>query len=62
MGDKDGHTDMPCIMLMQAGAGQLESDLTAEFRVIEALNDTDVPSPRAPCGSMPTAAAWARRL
>jgi len=38
---------MPCIMLMQAGAGQLESDLTAEFRVIEALNDTDVPSPRA---------------
>ncbi len=47
MGDGEGHLDMPCIMLMQAGAGQLESDLTAEFRVIEALNDTDVPSPRA---------------
>jgi aminoglycoside phosphotransferase (APT) family kinase protein len=37
----------PCIMLMQAGAGQLESDLTAEFRVIAALNDTDVAAPRA---------------
>lgn len=47
MGDGEGHLDVPCIMLMQAGAGQLESDLTAEFRVIEALNDTDVPSPRA---------------
>jgi aminoglycoside phosphotransferase (APT) family kinase protein len=43
----DKSDPMPCIMLMQAGAGQLESDLTAEFRVIEALNDTDVPSPRA---------------
>ena len=32
----DGKAAMPCIMLMQAGAGQLESDLTAEFRVIEA--------------------------
>ncbi len=47
MGDGEGHLDVPCIMLMQAGSGQLESDLTAEFRVIEALNDTDVPSPRA---------------
>jgi aminoglycoside phosphotransferase (APT) family kinase protein len=44
---QDDHPAMPCIMLMQAGAGQLESDLTTEFRVIEALNDTDVPSPRA---------------
>jgi aminoglycoside phosphotransferase (APT) family kinase protein len=47
LGEKHGHLDVPCIMLMQAGAGQLESDLTTEFRVIEALNDTDVPSPRA---------------
>jgi aminoglycoside phosphotransferase (APT) family kinase protein len=43
-GDKPA---MPCIMLMQAGAGQLESDFGAEFRVLEALNDTAVPSPRA---------------
>jgi aminoglycoside phosphotransferase (APT) family kinase protein len=35
----------PCIMLMQAGAGQLESNFGAEFRVLEALNDSDVPSP-----------------
>jgi aminoglycoside phosphotransferase (APT) family kinase protein len=47
LGEENGHLNVPCIMLMQAGAGQLESDLTAEFRVIEALNDTDVPSPRA---------------
>jgi aminoglycoside phosphotransferase (APT) family kinase protein len=47
IGEKDGHIDIPCIMLMQAGAGQLENDLTAEFRVIEALNDTGVPAPRA---------------
>lgn len=47
IGEKDGHLHIPCIMLMQAGAGQLESDLAAEFKVIEALNGTDVPSPRA---------------
>jgi aminoglycoside phosphotransferase (APT) family kinase protein len=47
MGDGEGHLDMPCIMLMQAGAGQLESNLEAEFKVIEALNGTDVLSPRA---------------
>lgn len=43
----DGQATMPCIMLMQAGAGQLESDLASEYRVLEALNGTDVPSPRA---------------
>lgn len=43
----DGHTDLPCIMLMQAQAGQLESDLTAEFKVIAALENTGVPAPRA---------------
>ena len=47
MGEKDGHVDIPCIMLMQAGAGQLESDLEAEFRVLEALHGTGVPAPRA---------------
>ncbi len=47
MGKKDGHLDMPCIMLMQAGAGQLESDLAAEFRVLEALHGTGVPAPQA---------------
>jgi aminoglycoside phosphotransferase (APT) family kinase protein len=47
MGDKDGHLDMPCIMLMQAGAGQLESDLQAEFRVLEALHGAGVPAPQA---------------
>jgi aminoglycoside phosphotransferase (APT) family kinase protein len=47
LGEKDGHLNIPCIMLMQAGAGQLESDLSVEFRVLEALNDTPVPSPRA---------------
>ncbi len=47
MGEKDGHIDIPCIMLMQAGAGQLESDLEAEFRVLEALHGTGVPAPQA---------------
>jgi aminoglycoside phosphotransferase (APT) family kinase protein len=43
----DGHADMPCIMLIQAGAGQLESDLAAEFKVISALNGSGVPAPQA---------------
>lgn len=43
----DGHGDIPCIMLMQAGAGQLESDLVAEFKVISALDGSGVPAPRA---------------
>ena len=47
MGDKEGHLDMPCIMLMQASAGQLESDLKAEFQVISALAGSGVPAPRA---------------
>ncbi len=47
LGEKDGHLDIPCIMLMQAEAGQLESDLTAEFRVIDALKNTGVPAPQA---------------
>jgi aminoglycoside phosphotransferase (APT) family kinase protein len=47
MGEKDGHIDIPCIMLMQAGAGQLESDLKAEFQVLSALDGTSVPAPRA---------------
>src|SRR2546423_940162 len=47
MGETNGHIDLPCIMLMQAGAGQLESDLTAEFRVLEALHGTGVPAPQA---------------
>jgi len=47
MGDGEGHLDMPCIMLMQAGAGQLESDLEAEFKVIAALEGSNVPAPRA---------------
>jgi len=47
MGDGEGHLDIPCIMLMQAGAGQLESDLASEFRTLEALHGTNVPAPRA---------------
>jgi aminoglycoside phosphotransferase (APT) family kinase protein len=43
----DGHLDVPCIMLMQAAAGQLESDLAAEFRVLSALSDAGVRAPRA---------------
>ena len=43
----DGHADMPYIMLMQAAAGQLESDLAAEFKVISALKDSGVPAPQA---------------
>jgi len=43
----DSHADMPCIMLMQAGAGQLESDLAAEFKVISALKGSGVPAPQA---------------
>jgi len=43
----DGQTEIPCIMLMQAGAGQLESDLATEYRVLEALHGTGVPAPRA---------------
>lgn len=39
--------EIPCIMLMQAGAGQLESDLKAEFQVLSALEGTGVPAPRA---------------
>ena len=34
-------------MLMQTGAGQLESDLKAEFQVLSALEGTGVPAPRA---------------
>lgn len=44
---RDGRPSQPCIMLMQAGAGQLESDLAAEFKVIAALAGSDVPAPQA---------------
>jgi aminoglycoside phosphotransferase (APT) family kinase protein len=44
---RDGQATIRCIMLMQAGAGQLESDLSAEYRVLEALHGTSVPAPRA---------------
>jgi aminoglycoside phosphotransferase (APT) family kinase protein len=47
IGERDGHLDVPCIMLIQAEAGQLESDLSAEFRVLAALENTGVPVPRA---------------
>jgi aminoglycoside phosphotransferase (APT) family kinase protein len=47
MDEENGQVDIPCIMLMQAGAGQLESDLEAEFRVLEALHGTGVPAPQA---------------
>ncbi len=46
MGEENGHIDIPCIMLMQAGAGQLDSDITAEFRVLEALHGSGVPAPQ----------------
>jgi len=41
-----GFLDHPCIMLMQAEAGQLESNLTTEFRVLSELRKTRVPAPR----------------
>jgi aminoglycoside phosphotransferase (APT) family kinase protein len=44
---RPGQADEPCIMLMQASAGQLESDLKAEFQVIAALKGSGVPAPRA---------------
>lgn len=47
VGEENGHIDIPCIMLMQAGAGQLESDLKAEFQVLSALDGSGVPAPRA---------------
>ena len=37
--------NIPCIMLMQAGAGQLESNLESEFEILAALGNTDVPAP-----------------
>ncbi len=43
----DDQEGIPCIMLMQAGAGQLESDLASEYRVLEALHGSGVPAPRA---------------
>ncbi|MDB5397549.1 MAG: putative phosphotransferase [Rhodospirillales bacterium] len=42
-----GQPTQACIMLMQAGAGQLESDLAAEFKVISALRNSGVPAPQA---------------
>jgi aminoglycoside phosphotransferase (APT) family kinase protein len=42
-----GGFERACILLMQAEAGQLESDLAAEFQVISALHGTDVPAPEA---------------
>lgn len=45
--EADGHWDIPCIMLMQAQAGQLESDLQAEFRILSTLPDLGVRAPRA---------------
>ena len=54
-GVEDGHLDVPCIMLMQAEAGQLESDPEAEFRVLAAASAAGVRAPRAlwldSCGS-----------
>jgi aminoglycoside phosphotransferase (APT) family kinase protein len=47
LGEEQGHLDIPCIMLMQAEAGQLESDLAKEFQVIAALDGSGVPAPRA---------------
>jgi len=46
-GVEDGHLDVPCIMLMQAEAGQLESDPEAEFRVLAAASAAGVRAPRA---------------
>lgn len=37
--------EQPCVLLLQAKAGQLEQDLTPEFRVLELLADSDVPVP-----------------
>ncbi|MBY0511161.1 MAG: phosphotransferase family protein [Rhodospirillaceae bacterium] len=41
------HTALPCIMLAKAEPGQLETDLETEFRVLRALQDSDVPAPPA---------------
>ena len=46
-GVQDGHFDVPCIMLMQAEAGQLESDLEHEFRVLAAVSRAGVRAPSA---------------
>jgi aminoglycoside phosphotransferase (APT) family kinase protein len=47
VGLEGGHGDIPCIMLMQASAGQLESNLLTEFKVLSALDGSGVPAPRA---------------
>lgn len=36
-----------CVMLLKAGAGQLETDIGQEFATIRALGESDVPVPRA---------------
>lgn len=36
-----------CVMLLKAGAGQLETEIGPEFATIRALADSDVPVPRA---------------
>jgi len=46
-GVEDGHFDVPCIMLMQAEAGQLESNLVTEFRILAAVSGGGVRAPRA---------------
>lgn len=38
---------LPCIMLAKTERGQLETDLETEFRVLRALDDTNVPAPPA---------------
>ncbi len=43
----DAYVDVPCIMLMQAEAGQLESDLGREFRVLDGMSKAGVRAPRA---------------
>ncbi len=45
--DRQDEADLSCIILMQAEAGQLESDLATEFQVISALKGTGVPAPAA---------------
>jgi len=44
---EDGRFDVPCIMLMQAEAGQLESDPAIEFRVLDAVSKAGVRAPQA---------------
>ncbi len=41
-----GPRSKQCVMLCKAGAGQLEADIGREYRILAALQQSDVPSPR----------------